>query len=56
MTSGVVKDSLRASNTFWASSSQTNFSAYFNSLKKGNPFSMSLLMKRPRAAIMQRVS
>jgi hypothetical protein len=29
-----------------------NLSALFNSLKKGKPFSPSLLMKRPRAAIM----
>jgi hypothetical protein len=47
----VVKDSLRASNVFWASSSHTNLSAFFNSFKKGKLFSSSFLMKRPRAAI-----
>jgi hypothetical protein len=45
MIGGVVKDSLRASNSFWASSSYSNLSAFFNSLKKGKPFSSSLLMK-----------
>jgi hypothetical protein len=29
-----------------------NLSDIFSSLKKGRPFSLSLLMKRPRAAIM----
>jgi hypothetical protein len=47
MISGIVKDSLSASNAFWASSSHTNLFAFFNSLKKGKPFSPSLLMKRP---------
>jgi hypothetical protein len=36
MTGGDVKDSLGASNAFCASSSHTNLSAFFNSLKKGN--------------------
>jgi hypothetical protein len=45
MTGGVVKDSLRASKAFWASSSHMNLSAFFNSLKKGKPYSLSLLMK-----------
>jgi hypothetical protein len=35
MIGGVVKDSLGASNAFWASSSHTNLSSFFNSLKKG---------------------
>jgi hypothetical protein len=38
MTGGVVKDSLRASNAFWASSSHTNMSAFFNILKKVDLF------------------
>jgi hypothetical protein len=38
MIGGVVKDSLRVLNALWASSSHTNLSAFFNSLKKDKPF------------------
>jgi hypothetical protein len=37
MTGGVVKDSLRASNSFWASSSHTNLLAFFNRLQTLEP-------------------
>jgi hypothetical protein len=41
----VVKESLRASKAFCASSSHVNLFAFFSSLNKGKPFSQSLPMK-----------
>jgi hypothetical protein len=50
MIGGDVRDSLSVLKACCASSSHMNLSTFFNSLKKGRPFSSSLLMRHSHHA------
>jgi hypothetical protein len=53
MTGGVVRKVINSSSAWSALFVHSNLSNFFSSLKKGRPFSPSLLMKRPKVAIMR---